>query len=44
LVRLIPKFGDGVVQELNKSVLCGLNGFDITSQLMGYIWAIVWIW
>lgn len=44
LVRLVPKFGDAVVKELNKSVLCGLNGFDVTSQLLGYIWAIVWIW
>ncbi len=44
LVRVVPKFGDGIVKELNKSVVCGLNGFDITSQLLGYIWAIVWIW
>lgn len=44
LVRIVPKFGDEVVKELNKPVCCGLNGFDITSQLLGYIWAIVWIW
>jgi len=44
LTRVIPKFGDEVVKELNKPVLCGLNGFDVTSQLMGLIWAIVWVW
>ena len=44
LVRAIPLLGDGVVNELNKKVVCGLNGFDVTSQLLGYVWAIVWIW
>ena len=44
IVRAIPFLGDGVVNELNKKVVCGLNGFDITSQLLGYVWAIVWIW
>jgi hypothetical protein len=44
LVRVGPMLGGGVVKELNKNVVCGLNGFDVTSQLLGFIWAIVWIW
>lgn len=44
LVHFVPKLGDAVVEELNKPVLCGLNGFDVTSQLIGYIWAAIWLW
>lgn len=39
-----PKFGDEVVEEMNKKVICGLNGFDVTSQLAAYVWAAIWIW
>jgi Signal peptide peptidase len=39
-----PKFGDEVVEELNKKVICGLNGFDVMSQLAAYVWAAIWLW
>jgi len=39
-----PKFGDGIVEEMNKKVVCGLNGFDVSSQLPAYVWAAIWIW
>eukprot|EP00980_Cylindrotheca_fusiformis_P007925 scaffold1697_cov120-Cylindrotheca_fusiformis.AAC.7 len=44
LVRIIPRLGDQVVTELNKEVCCRQNGFDVTSQLGGFIWSGVWIW
>lgn len=44
LVRTIPKLGDDVVTELNKEVCCRQNGFDVASQLGGFIWSGVWIW
>ena len=45
LTRIIPKFGgDEVTKEFNKHIMCSCNGFDVTSQLIGLIWAILWIW
>jgi hypothetical protein len=44
LVRVIPRLGDEWTRELNKPVFCGLNGFDVTSQLLGFLWAILWLW
>ena len=45
LARVVPMIGGSeAVKELNKKVVCGLNGFDVTSQLTGYLWAILWIW
>jgi hypothetical protein len=44
LVRTVPKLGDEVVTELNKEVCCRQNGFDVASQMGGFIWAGVWIW
>ena len=41
---VIPKLGDSWVEELNKPVMCGCNGFNVTSNLITYIWAGVWIW
>jgi len=40
----IPKFGDSWVEEFNKPVICGRNGFSVTSQLIAYLWTAVWIW
>jgi len=36
--------GNSWVQELKKPVCCGMNGFDVTSSLIAYIWAAVWLW
>ena len=44
LVYIIPKLGDEWTREMNKPVVCGLNGFDVTSQLLGFVWAILWLW
>jgi len=44
VATVIPKFGDSWVEEFNKPVICGCNGFSITSQLIAYIWCGVWIW
>jgi hypothetical protein len=44
LVRTVPKLGDEVVTELNKEVCCRQNGFDVASQMGGFIWAGIWIW
>lgn len=44
LVKVVPKLGDEVITELNKEVCCRQNGFDVTSQMAGFLWAGVWIW
>jgi hypothetical protein len=44
LVWVIPKFGDDWTRELNKRIMCSLNGFDVTSQMLGFAWAILWLW
>ena len=44
LSKIIPRLGEEVVEELNKKVLCCLNGFDVISQGAAYIWAAVWCW
>jgi len=44
LVRMGARLQPTLVEELNKNVVCGRNAFDVTSQLLGFIWAIVWIW
>ena len=44
VAAVIPKFGDSWVEEFNRPVLCGFNGFSVTSQLIGYIWIAVWLW
>ena len=43
MTKLVPKLGDDIVDELNKKVICSLNGFDIISQGAGYIWAAIWV-
>ena len=43
IAKIAPKLGDDIVEELNKKVLCNLNGFDVISQGAGYIWAAVWV-
>lgn len=40
----IPKLGDDWLEDFNKPVICGCNGFNITCNLITYIWAFVWIW
>ncbi len=40
----IPKFGSCWVEEFNKPVICGCNGFNVTSHLITYTWVGVWIW
>jgi hypothetical protein len=42
--KFVPKLGSEVVEELNKKVLCNLNGFDVISQGAGFIWAGIWLW
>jgi hypothetical protein len=44
VVWAIPKLGDSWVDEFNKPVMCRYNGFDVTSQLIAYVWAAIWIW
>eukprot|EP00934_Nitzschia_sp_Nitz4_P008568 Nitzschia sp. Nitz4//scaffold13_size275219//113576//117825//NITZ4_000867-RA/size275219-processed-gene-0.84-mRNA-1//1//CDS//3329535993//8558//frame0 len=44
ITRISPFLGEETVTEMNKNVSCGLNGFDITSQLTGMVWAILWVW
>ncbi|CAJ1961189.1 unnamed protein product [Cylindrotheca closterium] len=44
LVKVVPKLGDEVITELNKEVCCRQNGFDVTSQLAGFVWSGIWIW
>jgi hypothetical protein len=44
VVTVIPKLGHSWVEELNKPVMCGCNGFSVTSQLIAYIWTGVWLW
>lgn len=44
VATLIPKFGDRWVEEFNKPVICGCNGFSVTSQLVAYTWVGVWVW
>ena len=41
---MIPKLGESWVEEFNKPVVCGCNGFSVTSHLFAYIWTVVWIW
>jgi len=44
VAKVIPKLGNSWVEEFNKPVVCGCNGFSITSQLISYIWVGVWMW
>jgi len=44
LVKFVPKLGDEIITELNKEVFCRQNGFDITSQMAGFLWSGIWIW
>eukprot|EP00536_Pseudo-nitzschia_multiseries_P004854 jgi/Psemu1/189157/e_gw1.85.134.1 len=44
LALLVPRLGPGWVEEFQKPVICGMNGFGTTSKMLAYTWAIVWIW
>jgi len=44
VATMIPKLGDSWLEEFNKPVMCGCNGFSVTSQLIAYIWTGVWLW
>lgn len=40
----IPKLGKNWVEEFNIPVICGCNGFSVTSYLITFTWVGVWIW
>jgi len=44
LAKLVPRLGKGWVDELQKPVVCGMDGFGITSKMLAYTWAALWIW
>ena len=44
VAEVVPKLGTSWVEEFNKPVVCGCNGFSVMSQLFSYIWVGVWIW
>jgi hypothetical protein len=40
----VKKLGKSWEEDLNKPLFCGMNGYSVTSSLIAYTWAAVWIW
>lgn len=41
---LAKKLGKSWEEDLIKPLFCGMNGYSVTSLLIAYIWAAVWLW